>query len=162
MAEVKFGYGSVEKRDGIYGFAIAGETGLRSGFPVKINAEGRYVVVSSADDKIEGFSYWGLYQLPTTNGLVKTDKYEISESGTIVRTVDYSFDAYREGEAFNLIKNGYEDVIVSADVSAGDDVYFDLTNHLYTNVSTNNIKIGNSKFEKNANNGDVVKVYLSI
>lgn len=162
MAVVKFGYASVGKNDGVYGNAISGADNLRSGFPVKLDENGRYVVASSASDKIEGFSYWGLYQTVTMNGLSKNDVYEISETSTVVRSVEYEFDSYRAGEAFNLIKSGYEDVIVNADVSAGDDVYFDLTNHLYTNVSTNNIKIGNSKFEKNANNGDVVKVYLSI
>lgn len=160
MAVIKFGSG-LEKRDGVYGFATAGVDNLRTGKPVKLDANGNYVPVSSASDKIAGFSYWGLYQTPTQNGLSKEDKHEVIDSSVVVRTTNYMFDSFRAGEQFNLIKEGYELVIVCANVNAGDDVYYDLTTGLYTNVSTNNLKVGNSKFEANAENGDALFVYLT-
>ena len=160
--EVKFGYGSVTKNDGIFGGAISGQDNLRTGWPLKVDANGNYVVVLNANDKIVGFSYWGANQTVTENGLQKEDKYEVTESNVVVRTTNYVFDSYRTGDAFNMIKNGYMDVVISADVAANDDVYFDLTTHLYTNVSKNNIKVGNSKFTAPAANGDKVTVYFSL
>lgn len=160
--EVKFGYGSVTKNDGIFGGAISGQDNLRTGWPLKVDANGNYVVVSNANDKIVGFSYWGTYQTVTPNGLQKEDKYEVTNSNVVVRTTHFTFDSFRAGAAFNMIKSGWMDVVISADVAANDDVYFDPTTHLYTNVSTNNIKVGNSKFTAPAANGDMVTVYFSL
>jgi len=158
-SEIRFGYASVTKHDGVFGFATSGENNLRTGIPVKADANGRYVAVSGANDVIAGFSYWG-YQTITPNGLVKESKYDVLDNSVVVRTTNYSFDSFREGDQFLLIKEGYMDVVVSADVAVGDDVYYNPTTKLYTNVSTNNIKVGNTKFTAPAKNGDKVLVYF--
>lgn len=159
MALVRLGFARVIKRDGIYGTKEAGEDNLRTGDVVKLDQNGKLVKIASGDtNKIFGIVYYGNYHIPTMNGLVKTGKYEVEVSNVVVKTTDIEFDSFRKENAVNYIQNGPIEVLVEADVVAGDAVYYNPTTRYFTNNSSNGVKVGKSVFMDNASNGDGVLI----
>jgi len=159
MALVRLGFARVVKNDGIYGNKEAGENNLRTGQVVKLNQNGQLVKISADDsNNIFGIIYYGQYHVQTLNGLEKTGKYEVENSGVVVKSTDLEFDSFNKGNAVNYIQNGPVEVLVEADVLAGDDVYYNPTTGYFTNSSTNTVKVGKSKFMDSASNGDGVLI----
>lgn len=145
-------YGNSDVKE-VLGDKIAEEQ-LKSGDFVTIGSENGLVKkVSNASDKVIGMV------IARIHSIVGADS--ISETSS--SNVNYVNAVYNAKTMIPYIKVGYKiRLLTLVDVDAGDEVYIDVSTGHLTNVSTNNIKLGNSVFEESADAGNFVDISFNL
>jgi len=129
--------GQVTNNNPIESISLIAEADIGFGKPVQRGAKSNTMKLITTD---------GIPVGVTGLNLSKSIKYK--QPGSLIEKSDIG----------GVVREGYVAVVVKDSVKAGDKAYAIPDTGEFTNVSTNNIALGNSTFERDAVGGDITEI----